>query len=313
MMKSNPSVLVIGGINMDLVMKASRMPKIGESLLAQDFKMVPGGKASNYAVAVIKLGGKAKLIAKVGDDVFGQTLVDNLRKTGVEVNHIRKTSKKSTGVALVVVNKSGDNSILVVGGANFDWLVEEVDSIEDSFQEFGILLLSLEIPPEVVDRVLSVARRHNQIVILDPGPAQRCSESLLSKVNIVTPNETEAEALTGEKVCDLNSALRAATKMLKMGVETVIMKLGQKGAFLVDKKGEKHFPGIKVSVVDTTAAGDAFTGALAYCYAQGLPLGRAVQFANHVGALTVTRFGSQPSIPDKVEVKKFIDFCGKIC
>ena len=305
-MKLNPEILILGAINMDLVIKASRMPKIGESRFGEDFKMVPGGKASNYAVTISNLGGRAKLIARVGNDFFGQTLVDNLVKIGVDTTHIAKDSKETTGTALIVINKEGDNSILVAGGANMNWSKKDIDLIEDIFQEFDFLLISLEIPMKIVGHALSIAQKYNLKVILDPGPTQRCPPSLLSRVNILSPNETEAEVLTGKKIDDLNSAWEASGKLLKTGIEVVIMKLGAKGALLVDKKGKKYFPSIKVPVVDTTAAGDAFIGALTYCYAKGIDLESAVKYANYVGALTVTKFGAQPSIPEKNEIEEFI-------
>lgn len=306
MNKLNSEILVIGAINMDLVIKAPRMPRIGESLLSEDFKMVPGGKASNYAVAIKKLGGKANLIAKVGNDTFGKTLIESLEQLGINTLYIKKDSKKPTGTALIVVNKEGDNSILVFGGANMDWLKEDIDLEENLFQKSRILLISLEIPLKIVDYALSMAHQYNLKTILDPGPYQRGSVSLLPKVEIISPNETEAEALSGEKVTNLNSAKRASQKLLKMGVKSVVMKLGQKGALLVNKEDEEYFPGIRVPVVDTTAAGDAFTGAFAYSYLKEKDLRKSIKYANYVGALTVTKFGAQPSIPEKSEVEEFI-------
>jgi len=283
------------------------MPKVGESLLSEDFKMVPGGKASNYAVAIKRLGGKANLIAKVGNDTFGKTLIESLEQLGVDSSYISKNSKKPTGTALIVVNKEGDNSILVFGGANMDWSKEDINLRENLFRKSRLLLISLEIPIKIVGYTLSMAHQYNlKTTILDPGPYQRGSVSLLPKVEIISPNETEAEALTGEKVTNLNLAKRASQKLLKMGAKSVVMKLGERGALLVDKENEEYFSGIKVPVVDTTAAGDAFTGALAYRYLKRANLKEAVKYANYVGALTVTKFGAQPSIPEKSEVEEFI-------
>jgi len=293
MNKLNQEILVIGAVNMDLVIKAPRMPRIGESLLSEDFKMIPGGKASNYAVAIKKLGGKANLIAKVGNDTFGKTLIESLEQLGVDSSYISKNS---------------------IGGANMDWSKEDINLRENLFRKSRLLLISLEIPLEIVDYALSMAHQYNLKIILDPGPYQRGSVSLLPKVEIISPNETEAEALTGERVTNLNSAKRASQKLLRMGVKSVVMKLGQKGALLVNKDSEEYFPGIKVPVVDTTAAGDAFTGALAYVYLiylKGGNLREAVKYANYVGALTVTKFGAQPSIPEKSEVKEFIKRTGR--
>ena len=302
----NPKILVMGAINMDLVIKAPRMPKTGESLFGEDFKMVPGGKASNYTVAIKRLGGEVNLIGKVGHDVFGRTFIENLEQLGINTSYIKKNSKKSTGIALIVVNKERDNSILVSGGANMDWSKEDVDLIENLFQESYLLLISLEIPPGVIDYALSMAHQYGLKTVLDPGPSQKGSISLLPKVDIISPNETEAEILTGEKVTTINSAKIASQKLLKMGVKTVVMKLGERGALLVDRENEEYFSGIKVPVVDTTAAGDAFTGALTYSYLKEGNLRKAIKYANYMGALTVTKFGAQPSIPEKGEVKKFI-------
>ncbi len=304
--KLNPKILVIGAINMDLVIKAPRMPKTGESLFGEDFKMVPGGKASNYTVAIKRLGGEANLIGKVGNDVFGKTLIENLEQLGINTSYIKKDSKKPTGIALIVVNKEGDNSILVSGGANMDWSKEDVDLIENFFQESCLLLISLEIPLGVIDYALSMAYQYDLKTVLDPGPSQKGSISLLPKVDIISPNETEAEILTGEKVTTINSAKIASQKLLKMGVKTVVIKLGERGALLVDRENEEYFSGIKVPVVDTTAAGDAFTGALTYSYLKEENLRKAIKYANYVGALTVTKFGAHPSIPKKGEVEKFM-------
>jgi len=306
MNKLNSEILVVGAINMDLVIKAPRMPRTGESLLSEDFKMVPGGKAANYTVAIKKLGGKANLIAKVGNDTFGKTLIESLKKLGIDTSYIKKDPKEPTGTALIVVNKQGDNSILVFGGANMDWSKEDIDLRENLFQKARILLISLEIPLEIVDYALFIAHQYNLKTILDPGPYQKGSVSFLPKVEIISPNETEAEALTGEKVISLDSAKGACRDLLKMGTKNVIMKLGERGALLVNKEGEEYFPGIKVPVVDTTAAGDAFTGALAYRYLKEEDLRESIKYANYVGALTVTKFGAQPSIPEKSEVEEFI-------
>ena len=299
-------ITVIGSINMDLVIKAERMPNPGENLFGQSFKMIPGGKGANQAVAVSKLGEKAQLVGKVGKDIFGEKLLKNLRKFGVNTSYVSKDDSEPTGVALIVINKEGENSILIAAGANGNFSPKDIETIESTIKSSDLLLLQLEIPLKTVDYAIDLSKKHKVPVILDAGPPPKSFPNFLTKVDILSPNELEAEALTGIKIKDLKSAKAATQKLLNIGVKKVVLKLGANGALLATKNKIKYIKGIKVHTVDTTAAGDAFTAGLSVAYAKGESIEEAAIFANYVGALTVTKFGAQPSIPGIDEVKSFI-------
>ncbi|MEA3485375.1 MAG: ribokinase [Candidatus Aerophobetes bacterium] len=299
-------ITVIGSINMDLVIKASRMPKPGESLFAQSFKMIPGGKGANQAVAVAKLGEKLHLVGKVGRDVFGEKLLKGLEGLGVNTNYVFKDATALTGVAFIMVDAEGQNSILIANGANGNLSPEDIKKAKAIIENSDLVLLQLEIPLKTVGYAVELANEHKIPVVLDAGPPPKSFPEFLTKVDILSPNELEAETLTGVKIKDLKSAKVAAQKLLNAGVKKVVLKLGADGALLATSDGIKHIKGIKVHPVDTTAAGDAFTAGLAVSYAQGKTLEEAAVFANYVGALTVTKFGAQPSIPSMDEVKLFI-------
>ena len=299
-------ITVIGSINMDMVIKAERMPNPGENLFGQNFKMIPGGKGANQAVAIAKLGERAQLIGKVGRDVFGEKLLKNLKKFGVNINYIFKDTSVSTGMALIVINKEGENSILIVTGANGNFSPKDIETVESTVKSSDLLLLQLEIPLETVDYAVELAKKHKVPVILDAGPPPKFFPNFLTKVDILSPNELEAQALTGIKIKNLELAKAAAQKLLNIGVRKVVLKLGANGALLATKNKIKHIKGIKVRTVDTTAAGDAFTAGLAVAYAEGKSIEEAATFANYMGALTVTKFGAQPSIPSIDEVESFI-------
>jgi len=299
-------ITVIGSINMDLVIKTSRMPKPGESFFGQSFGMIPGGKGANQAVAVAKLGEKAQLVGKVGKDVFGDKLVNNLKEFGVNVDYVFQDSSASTGVAFIIVTREGENSIIIVTGANGNLSSEDVKAVEATIKNSNLLLLQLEIPLETVSCSVELANKYKVPVVLDAGPPPRFFPDFFTGVDILSPNELEAEELTGMKIKDLESAKAAAQKLLNTGIKRVVLKLGANGALLATRDEVKHIKGIKVRAVDTTAAGDAFTAGLAVAYAKGKSLEEAAIFANYVGALTVTKFGAQPSIPGMDEVESFI-------
>ena len=300
-------ITVIGSINMDLVIKTSRMPKPGESFFAQNFGMIPGGKGANQAVAVAKLGEEVKMVGKVGRDVFGDKLLKNLRELGVNTDYVSQDSSTLTGVAFIIVTEEGENSILVANGANGNLFPEDIEEFESIIKNSDLLLMQLEIPLRTVSCAVELANKHKVPVILDAGPPPKFFPDFFTRVDILSPNELEAEELTGIKIKDLESAKESAQKLLNTGIKRVVLKLGAKGALLATRNGVKHIKGIKVRAVDTTAAGDAFTAALAVSYAKGENIEGAAVFANYVGALTVTKFGAQPSIPGIDEVESFIE------
>jgi len=299
------TIIVAGSVNMDLVVRANRMPKEGESLIGSDFTTVPGGKGANQAVAAARLGSATHFVGRVGSDVFGTSLRENLASCGVNTDHLIEDDGPS-GVAMIIVNEAGQNSIVVALGANGEVRPEDLSQAAELFGNADFLLAQLEIPLETVEAALDMARAAGVRSVLDAGPPSKLPLDLLRKADIVSPNETETAALTGVEVVDLSTAREAANKLLDGGVETVVLKLGEQGSFVATRDLEEHVPAFRVDVVDTTAAGDAFTAALAVAMADGDDLVGAVRFANAAGAVAVTRFGAQPSMPTRDEVNEFV-------
>ena len=297
------NVLVIGSLNADLVVKSPRFPQPGETISGDDLQIIPGGKGANQAVAAARQGVKTTMVGRVGSDSFGPFLVDNLKSNDVDTSQVLKTDS-ATGTAIIVVDATGPNSIVLSPGANGMVTPADVDSA--SFSNSGLLLLQLEIPTPTVLRAAKRAREHGMQVILNPAPAKSLPVELLSNVDILIPNESELALLTGLPVTDASSAEVAAKEILKQGVKTVIVTLGSKGALLVTATQVKHVDTYKVNVVDTTAAGDAFIGGFASSLLSGKSLEDSVRYGCACGALATTKFGAQPSLPTKDEVETFI-------
>ncbi len=303
---AKPVVLVVGSINMDLVLQTPRMPRPGESLIGQTYHHIPGGKGANQAVAAARLGADVTLAGKVGEDVNGMKLREHLDAQGIATHGIVSDANSQTGLAVIIVEVSGQNSIIVCPGANMDI---RKDELQHAFAggRYDAVMLQLEIPQEIVIECCNLARVAGIPVILDAGPAQAFPLEQVRGIAILTPNETEALALTGIEVRTLDDAARAASVLLaRAQAHAVVMKLGEKGALLRTAEGaNEHFPARGVEVVDTTAAGDAFTAAMTIRYLQTGDLREAIAFGNLVGALTVTRLGAQPSLPTSSEVEAF--------
>jgi ribokinase len=302
-----PRIAVIGSINMDMVLKSPRMPEPGENLFGKDFRMVPGGKGANQAVTAAKLGAHSIMMGRVGADVFGETLISNLKCCGVDTSFVVRDEQAATGIALIVVNDQGENSILIATGANENCCPADIDAVEKVLSGVDMVLLQLEIPMETIAYAVDTAHRHGVPVVLDAGPARKCPPELLSKVKILSPNESETKALTGMDVTDIETAERAAKLLLVSGPEIVVLKLGARGTLLAYGDKIHHIEGIEAPVVDTTAAGDVFTAALAVAYARGKSIEDAARYANCAGALAVTRFGAQSSTPTEAELDEFIE------
>ena len=291
---------------MDLVVKSARIPAVGETILGGDFIMVPGGKGANQAVAAAKLGAQVHLVARIGDDMFGQQSLDNFRKVGVNTQYVTQTEKAPSGVALIMVDDSGNNVIVVAPGANQRLCPEDVKKAESDIASSGAVVAQLEVPLETIGFAAQLAKSLRVPFILDPAPAQKLGPELLKMVDVLTPNETEAQILTGIEVVDEDSARGAAEDLLASGVGAVILTMGAQGFLLADSKRVEFVPAVKVDAVDATAAGDAFTGSLAVGLAQGQALFDAALFANRVAALSVTKMGAQPSMPTREAVESFM-------
>jgi len=304
-MKRN-GVLVAGSANIDLVVKTERFPKEGETVFGGSFGMFPGGKGANQAVACAKLGGRTFFVGKMGRDIFRDTLMASMRRNGVDLRYLSFDGDESTGIGLITLDHSGQNEIVVVSGSNMKLLPIDINRARQVFSRVNIVLLQLEVPLPTVARAAALAKSSGALVILNPAPAKKLPASMFRAVDIITPNETEAELLTGVRVRSTESAARAGRKLLNAGVGTVIMTLGAKGAMLVSPDGVRRFPAPRVKAVDTTAAGDAFNGALAFAIASGRRFDEAIPFANSVAAFSVTRMGAQSSMPGPRELRTFL-------
>lgn len=298
-------VVVVGSSNTDMVVQMPSLPTPGETVLGGEFVQVAGGKGANQAVAAARLGAAVTFVARVGDDALGALAIENFQRDHIRTEHVRRDPERPSGVALIMVDGRGENMIAVASGANNALSTADVDAASDAISTAAVLLLQLETPIGTVKHAARLAKAKGATVILNPAPAQKLDRELLQHVSVLTPNEKEAEALTGILPVDLASASRAAEVLQEQGVGSVVITMGERGAFVKTSEGEELVPGKRVKAVDTTAAGDAFNGAIACALANGVQLGEAVRFANHVAALSVTRMGAQPSLPTLAEVNEF--------
>ncbi|SPE54690.1 ribokinase [Verrucomicrobia bacterium] len=299
-------ILVIGSSNTDMIIKLDRLPRPGETLLGGQFATAAGGKGANQAVAAARAGGAVTFVAKVGNDSFGQQAITGLKRDRINVDHVFRDASHPSGVALIFVAKDGENSIAVASGTNSMLRPADLKQAGRAFRQATALLLQLETPIETVHAAAKLAAKARLLILLNPAPARRLPRSLLRLVSILTPNETEAEMLTGVKVKDDATAKEAAARLVAQGVRTVVMTLGARGALILSAAGAQFVAGFKVKAVDCTAAGDVFNGALAVALTEGQPLANAVRFANSAAAISVTRLGAQPSAPTRREIDRFL-------
>lgn len=301
-------ILVIGSLNTDLVVRVNRFPREGETLVGDSFQQFLGGKGANQAVSAARLGAQVAMVGRLGVDGFGDAQIAGLEADGIDTSGILRDPEAPSGIASITVDSTGKNRIIIVPGANMRCGVEDVDAARDRIAEADILLLQLEIPVESVARAIQIAAEVGTPVILNPAPAQAVDPALLANVDYLTPNEVEAEQLTGISVKSPVDAGRAAAQLISYGVGGVVITLGERGAVVVEKGGAAPvlMPAFSVDAVDTVAAGDAFNGALAVCLAQGAPLVEAARYAAAVAAIAVTRPGAQASLPYRSEVEAFL-------
>ena len=303
--RQNPKVVVVGSFNMDLVVKAGRRPQTGETLMGEVFGMFIGGKGSNQAIAAARLGANVTMIGRLGTDLFGDTLMAAHAEEGIYTDYVIRDTEVGTGVASILIDADGDNSIVLVPQANMRLSVEDIERASESIAAADVLLLQLEVPISASQRAAEIAKSNGATVVLNPAPAQELPDDFLAQVDILTPNEVETESLSGVRVSTTTDAERAAKVLLDKGLSVVILTLGERGALLLTSDLTQQIPAYSVEVVDTTAAGDAFCGALATGLARGENLVDAVGFANAAGALAVTVLGAAPSIPTAAQVEAF--------
>jgi ribokinase len=302
----NKTITVIGSSNTDMVVKAARLPAPGETILGGTFGMFPGGKGANQAVAAARLGGTVSFVGKRGADIFGTEAASLLAKEGINTAHFSVHPHLPSGVALITIDEEAENCIVVASGANAALLPEEVTEAADVIAQSSIVLLQLETPLTTIEYAVNIAAQKGVTVILNPAPAQALSSSLLKNVSIITPNETEAEILTGVHINGIEAAKAAALALNEKGVQSVIITLGADGALIYHQARFTKIDGVPVKAIDTTAAGDVFNGALAVGLAEGQPIEEAARYACRAAAISVTRMGAQSSAPTKQEVNAYV-------
>lgn len=302
---NTPSIIVVGSSNTDMVIKASHLPQPGETILGGTFFMNAGGKGANQAVAAARLGGSVLFIAKTGDDVFGNQAIELFKKERIDTSCIVRDKHQPSGVALITVDDNGENCIVVAPGANAALTPENLSGIKERIEGASIILMQLEIPIETVEYTATIGGLKGIKVILNPAPCAGLSDALLKKISIITPNQKEAEMLTGIKVNDKSSAEKAAMSLHNKGIETVIITMGVLGALVLHNNKYTMIPARKVQVADTTAAGDVFNGALAVALVEGMAMEDAAAFACRAATISVTRLGAQASAPYREEVESF--------
>lgn len=301
------SIIVVGSLNMDLVVRTPRHPQIGETIIGHNFQTFPGGKGANQAVAAARLGGKVKMVGRVGTDSFGGALKNTLLNDGVDIRFVFSDPDAPSGVALITVDDRGDNSIVVASGANARLSPDHIAAAEEAFMDAEMLLLQLESPLPAIQEAIRLARKHGLRVILNPAPARTLEPELLKSVDYLIPNQSELALLTGLEIVD-----SAARLLNEIGVPSVIVTLGEDGALVMEKGQETYLPAFQVQAVDTTAAGDAFVGAFAVALTEGHTTMEAAWWGNAAGALATRSPGAQPSLPTRQEFEAFLAEAGHV-
>ncbi len=294
-------IVVIGSANTDMVVKSAKLPLPGETLLGGAFFMNAGGKGANQAVAAARAGGNVTLIAKVGNDIFGKQTIEGLQKENINTDYVFVDDTAPSGTALIMVNDDGENCIVVAPGANANLLPADIERVKNIL-DAEIILMQLEIPMATIIEAVKLAKSNNKKVIINPAPAQKLDDELLNGLFLITPNETEAYLLTGIKVVDEQTASHAAGIFLNKGVQNVIITLGRQGAYFQNENLKLKINAPVVKAVDTTAAGDTFSGALTVSIIENMHWENAIQFAVEAASISVTRLGAQSSVPYRSEI-----------
>lgn len=304
---TRPRIVVVGSINLDLVVSCARLPLPGETVVGHALREYPGGKGANQAVAAARLGARVAMIGRVGDDDYGQRLRGELVAAGVDAAYVLDTPDCQSGLAAINVGDAGENSIVVIGGANAKLTPADVAASASAFHDAQVLLVQLEVPLDTIVAAVNLARKHGVQVIVDPAPAADSLPAELFAADVLCPNETEAARLCGRSVESVADARAAAAWLCERGARIAIVKRGERGCVVAESGGrQREFAAYEVRVIDTTAAGDAFAGALAVALAESQPLDRAIPFAAAAAAISVTRPGAQPAMPTREEVERLL-------
>ncbi len=305
----HPKVTVVGSANVDLVIRAERMPNKGETLIGEAFDIFTGGKGFNQATAAARLGAEVTFIGRIGEDAFGEMLRSAMESEQIDTRYVKIDADNGTGIATIVVEPDGDNSIIVVPRANMCITPTDIDAAGDSIANADVLLLQLETPIDASQRAAEIARQNGTIVLLDPAPARQLPVDLLKKIDILTPNASEATVLSGQEVSTPDSITTAKTMQKQInqdGLSSVVLTLGEQGVLLCAPTETEHIPAIPVDVIDTTGAGDAFSGALATALANGNNITESVRYATAAGAAACTVLGATPSMPTQEKLKAIL-------
>ncbi len=300
-----PKIAVVGSANTDMVIRVDRIPAPGETVIGREFVMAAGGKGANQAVAAARLGAEVSFVARLGRDTFGDQAVAGYEQEGIDTAWIVRDPDTASGVALIFVDHTGENSIAVASGANARLTPQDVERAGEAIASADVLLVQLEVPLSAVSRAIELATGAGVRVVLNPAPAQQIPASLLSQVSIATPNEHEIKVVVGD-----GDRAHAVARMLEAGTQTVLVTLGSQGVLWAERERQEQVPAFRVQAVDTTAAGDAFSGALACALARRLAMAEAIRYANAAAAIAVTRMGAQPSLPTHAEVEAFLRQAG---
>jgi ribokinase len=306
LLMNEPRICVVGSSNMDLICKIPRLPKMGETLVGHYFHMGCGGKGANQAVMAAKLGANVTMVTKLGRDALGEITFKNYEDMGINTRYIFFERERFSGVAPILVDDSGKNLIVIVPGANDYLSPDDARRAKGAIQESDILVCQLEVPMETTIEAFHIAKQSNVLTILNPAPGQPLPIELISLSDIVAPNETETEIITGMAVETLDDAETAAKKLQDMGAQVAIITLGERGAMLVDDEGVSHIPGVETEAVDSTGAGDAFIGSLSYFLAKDKAIRDSIRCANAIAAISVTKVGTQVSFPAAKEVEELL-------
>jgi ribokinase len=302
-----PHITIVGSINMDLVVRVTHLPEPGETILGHDYQTIPGGKGANQAVAAARLGAQVDMVGRVGKDAFGNLLRQNLQREGINGSAVEDDPDSSSGIALITVDKNGQNTIVVASGTNMTMTPAQITQAFEKAAHMDAVVMQLEIPLDCVEETARLACARGAKVVLNPAPARQLPPFILQLVDVIVPNESETSLLTGLSVDTFQQAEAAARGLLQAGPRSVVLTLGERGALVVEKdQPAVHIPPHPMQVVDTTAAGDAFVAGLAVGLAEGKSLVEAAQMGNAAGAIAVTRLGAQPAMPRRAEVEQLL-------